>query len=76
MTRVASELTQFVSDLRTIAAELHDPGASLLRVPLALASTRAFQPDSVQSVVNESAPRDGLAITCRARGIDTRRSRS
>lgn len=40
MTRVASELTQFVSDLRTIAAELHDPRASLVRVPLALASTR------------------------------------
>jgi hypothetical protein len=40
MTRVASELAQFVSDLRTIAAELHDPHASLVRVPLALASTR------------------------------------
>jgi hypothetical protein len=40
MTRVASELAQFVSDLRTIAAELHDPRASLVRVPLALASTR------------------------------------
>jgi hypothetical protein len=40
MTRVASELAQFVSDLRTIAAELHDPRSSLVRVPLALASTR------------------------------------
>ena len=40
MTRVAYELTQFVNDLRTITAEMHDPRASLVRVPLALASTR------------------------------------
>jgi hypothetical protein len=40
MTQVAYELTQFVTDLRTITAEMHDPRASLVRVPLALASTR------------------------------------
>ena len=40
MTRVAFELTQFVNDLRTITAEMHDPRASLVRVPLALGSTR------------------------------------
>jgi len=54
MTQVAYELAQFVTDLRTITAEMHDPRASLVRVPL----------------------RDGLAITRRARGTDTRRSRS
>ena len=75
MTRVASELAQFVSDLRTIAAELHDPRASLVRVPLALASTRLVSRLGPK-VVNESAPRDGFGITRRARGTDTRRSRS
>jgi hypothetical protein len=40
MTRVAYELAQFVNDLRTITTEMHDPRASLVRVPLALASTR------------------------------------
>jgi hypothetical protein len=40
MTRGAYELTQFVNDLRMITAEMHDPCASLVRVPLALASTR------------------------------------
>ena len=40
MTRLAYELTQFVNDLRTITAEMRDPRASLVRVPLALASTR------------------------------------
>ena len=44
MTRVAYELTQFVNDLRTITAEMHDPRASLVRVPLALASTRLVAP--------------------------------
>lgn len=40
MTRLAYELTQFVKDLTTITAEMRDPRASLVRVPLALASTR------------------------------------
>ena len=40
MTRLAYELTQFENDLRTITAEMRDPRASLVRVPLALASTR------------------------------------
>lgn len=40
MTRVAYELTQLVNDFGTITAEMHDPRASLVRVPLALASTR------------------------------------
>lgn len=40
MTRVAYELTHFANDLRTITAEMHDPRASLVRVPLALESTR------------------------------------
>ena len=74
-TRLAYELTQFVTDLRTITAEMRDPRASLVRVPLALASTR-LSPTPVHSAANESASRDGLAITRRARGTNTRRSRS
>ena len=73
MTRLAYELTQFVNDLRTSTAEMRDPRAGLVRVPLALASTRL---SPTRSFANESAPRDGLAITRRARGTNTRRSRS
>ena len=40
MTRLAYELAQFVNDLRTSTAEMRDPRAGLVRVPLALASTR------------------------------------
>jgi hypothetical protein len=51
MTRVAHEPTQFVNELRTIIAEMHDPRASLMRVPLCSGEhTAPFQPDSVQSV--------------------------
>ena len=42
MTRAAYELTQFVDDLRAIAAETHDPRAIVVRVPRrSTASTRA-----------------------------------
>jgi quercetin dioxygenase-like cupin family protein len=40
MTRLAYELTQFVNDLRTSTAEMREARAGLVRVPLALASTR------------------------------------
>jgi hypothetical protein len=53
MTRLAYELTQFVNDLRTITAEMHDPRASLARVPSLWRAHGSFQPDSVQSVVDE-----------------------
>ena len=76
MTRLAYELTQFVNDLKTITAEMRDPRASLVRVPPLWRAHDSFQLNSVQSVANKSAPRDGLAITRRARGTDTRRSRS
>jgi hypothetical protein len=73
---IGVELTQFVNDLRTITAEVRDPRASLVRVPSFCRAHGSFQPDWVQSVADESAPREGLAITRRARGTDTRRSRS
>jgi quercetin dioxygenase-like cupin family protein len=44
MTRVAYELAQFVNDLRTITAEMHDLRASLVRVPLALRAHGPFRP--------------------------------
>jgi hypothetical protein len=71
-----NELTQFVNDLRTNMAEMHDPRASLVRVPLALASTRVVSARLGPKRRQESAPRDSLAITRRARGTDTRRLRS
>ena len=67
MTRVASELAQFVSDLRTIAAELHDPRASLVRVPLALASTRLVSAQLGPKRRQRVGAHDGLAIARRAR---------
>ena len=77
MTRLAYELTQFVNDLRTITAEMRDPRASLVRVPLALASTRLVSARTRSKASStSSAPRDGLGITRRARDTDTRRSRS
>ena len=47
MTRLAYELTQFVNDLRTITAEMRDPRASRVRVPLGSGEHGSFQPDTV-----------------------------
>ena len=47
MTRLAYELTQFVNDLRTITAEMRDPRASRVRVPLGSGEHGSFQPHTV-----------------------------